>query len=257
MYKNKDFQIPNIANAPIEENKVRRIFDIFGEAYLKYQNLDLYNCCKNLSVSENTFRKTVNHACIIGILDNDNGMYHLSELSLKYFYEKISYKEYIDEILLNNNQLHTIQSIISLLLSFFGRKMKKKTISNIFCVISTNRMDHSAINSVSRNLAPIYNMLRVGEYIDLRKEYIFLCGEEKVQDLFADKQILTVKQISKSLRLYFDSIVVEKILSVVSTYEYETYIWAKSSLFKNQGEVCNLNGEYIMSVMKKEEEDDR
>lgn len=257
MYKKKDFQIPNIANTPVEKDKLRKILDIFGEAYLKYQNLDINSCCKNLSVSENTFQKIVNHACVSGILDNDNGKYHLSEVSLRYFYENISYEEYIGEILLNNNQLYTIQSIILLLLSFFGKKMKKRTISNIFCLISTNRIDDSAIHSVSRNFAPIYNMLKVGEYIELKKDCILLCGEEKVEDLFSAKQILTVKQINKSLRMYFDSFVTEKILSVVSTFEYENYIWAKSSLYKNQGEVCNLNGEYIMSVMKKEEEDDR
>ncbi len=41
MYTHTDFIIPNIANAPITQERVTQICEIFGEASLRYQNLDM------------------------------------------------------------------------------------------------------------------------------------------------------------------------------------------------------------------------
>ena len=250
MYTRKDFQVPNIANAPVSEERIRKIFYIFGRNSLNYKTMVELESWKVLSVSQYTFAKVISHASKVGILEKEDGAYHLSGVSQEYFDGRICYKEYMREIVGGDEKLYRMWSIIVLLLSFFGGKMKKRTISYIFSAIGTGRSDKSALHSVGRNLAPVYNMLCHSGYTVCGESNIILQQQDKIQDLFAGKQVLTVNDIRRVFSQYFEREVIEEMLSVVSTFEYERYVWSKSSLYKNQGEIRNLDGDYIMAVMK-------
>ena len=112
MYTHTDFIIPNIANAPITQERVTQICEIFGEASLRYQNLDLPKICQKMSITENTLRKMINHANLTSILENKEGVYRLSDLTIQLYYEQISYSDFIKKLIVNKPEIELIKSII-------------------------------------------------------------------------------------------------------------------------------------------------
>ena len=254
MYTHTDFIIPNIANAPITQERVTQICEIFGEASLRYQNLDLPKICQKMSITENTLRKMINHANLTSILENKEGVYRLSDLTIQLYYEQISYSDFIKKLIVINPEIERIKSIIETLLNLFEGSLRKKTVYYIFSLVSKmGRYDNSAVRSVARNLNPVFNLMVFGGYVNVNKEYIVICDKQAVENIFKSRQILSIVESEKNVMKYFLPDIANSVMRCAASYENDKYIWAKSSLYKNKGEVRNLSGEYIMSVMKKGE----
>lgn len=115
------------------------------------------------------------------------------------------------------------------------------------------RYDNSAVRSVARNLNPVFNLMVFGGYVNVNKEYIVICDKQAVENIFKSRQILSIVEFEKNVMKYFLPDIANSVMRCAASYENDKYIWAKSSLYKNKGEVRNLSGEYIMSVMKKGE----
>jgi hypothetical protein len=260
MYKSKDFEIPNISNLPCGEEKTRKVMDIFGDAYLRYKNIDVQKWGHELDSSINTFRKLINHSRIFGILEKTEEYYHLSEIALDFYYDKISYNEFVNILINENEKINNICNIIIILLRIFSDSLKMETINYIFTILGRNRYDKNALNAVARNLRSIYSLLEALNIIErkqskiilLKKDNVFNSVGAKPFEQIMKKDIISIKDLDSYVSKYFEKEVVEKVLCCASSFENNKYIWAKSSLYKNNGEILNLYGEYIMTVMRKD-----
>lgn len=136
-----------------------------------------------------------------------------------------------------------------------------KSIYSIFTYIGKDRLDESAQASTGRNLRAIMSFLKIMNLIAKKGDEVYIndgllaehflpSDVSALKDKFK-KDIVNVNEISSYLYNFFDKNSTEKLLSCVSTYEISNFIWSKSSLYKNNGEIKNFYGEYIMTVIIK------
>lgn len=260
MINKNDFELLNIANIPNSKDKVENLINIFSEKAYSLKNIRDLNISEGFGYSYETFRKTLNHSCIIGILNCDNGIYSLSKESIEFLSGKSTFNKYINSIIYGNKALLNYFNIIYIIINIFPPSVDIKTFYNIFSYVSKDRIDSSALASTGRNLRSVFALLNMASKITKYKNRIGISDNSKVDkysnvnslyNVFS-KEIINVKDIRKYLNNYFAKDVSEKILQCMSTYEYENYIWVKGSLYKDNGEVKNLNNEFITTVIVKE-----
>lgn len=246
------FKLINIANTITQKERLKILIETFGHG--SYSLAEMYDMGldNRMDISKETFRKTINHSALVGILEFQDEKYRLSKISCDLANGKCDLQEYYIQLIKKNEFINNTTEIIILLLQIF-EFLKFKTIYSIFSLIDKNRLDESSVASVGRNIRSIIRMLELAGMIEknrvgvrLRKKT--LGTEIKPLYIVFNQTIINIKQITQYLSQYFTNDVLRKILSCVSTYEHDFYIWNKSSLFKNDGEIKNLLGEYIMTV---------
>ncbi|RZT23600.1 hypothetical protein [Fictibacillus sp. BK138] len=260
MFTEKDFWIPNISNIPNDKEKLGQLVSIFKLNRYSLQEMYNLNFHTQLKLSKETFRKRINHSTLVGILSYDDQKYELSEVSKKLLQNQISQNGFIEEIILKSLPLNNVVSITLILVKLFAPSLRIKTLYSIFSLVSKDRSDNSAISSTGRNLRAILSLIKMLGIIEKKNELILLGDRdgsgitnfqiESLQDYF-NEDIVNINLIKNYLLNYFDKESASKILTCVASYETENYIWSKSSLYKNQGEVKNLFNEYIMTVIIK------
>ncbi|HCL4558107.1 TPA: hypothetical protein N2E03_003748 [Clostridium botulinum] len=255
MIKKIDFELLNISNIPNNEQKMIDLMKIF--TYKTYSLKEIREL--DISINEysyETFRKMLNHSSIIGILECKNNSYSLSKNSLEFLKEKITFEEYINNIINENKKLLNYYKIINIIINIFPTSIGIKTFYNIFSYIGKDRIDDSAIASAGRNLRAVFSLLFMAHKINKYRNRIEIVEDRTkyIQSIYNiyNSDIINIREVRKYLNKYFDKEVSEKILQCMSTYEYENYIWVKGSLYKNNGEVKNLNNEFITTLMVKE-----
>lgn len=262
MFSKKDFEILNISNLPSTKDQLVTLLDIFYNNEYSLKDVVELESSKRLNLTNETFRKMINHSQILGILKKTGNRYTLSSHS-KIFYESgFGIDEYIFHLVKSNTILYRQCSIILLLLQVFPPSIRHKTLYTIFSYIGKRRTDASAISSVGRNLRAVFSLLRFMGVAEKKDDELILKNRnldkfiyynvKSVEDYYSS-DIISVDKVTKYINTYFDKKISLNILSCLATYEVKNYIWSKSSLFKNQGEVENLFGEYIMTVMSKKE----
>ncbi|PEJ09102.1 hypothetical protein [Bacillus wiedmannii] len=260
MYVEKDFWIPNISNIPNDREKLRQIINLFELNKFSLHEMYYLDFHNQINLSKETFRKRINHSTLIGILNYNDQKYELSEVSKKLFLNEINLNDYIKRIITQNTTLYKITCITFVLTTLFAPSLRLKTLYSIFALVGKDRKDSSAISTTGRNLRPILSLMRMIGIIEKRNDEIVL-GKQipnsiidiEVQPLCEhfNEDIVNIKLIKNYLNEYFDKETVDKILTCTSSYETKNFIWSKSSLYKNQGEVRNLFNEYIMTVIIK------
>lgn len=262
VYFKKDFSILNISNVPVTEDKIRILLSIFINNAFSYEDLIKGEMYERLDYSKETFRKVINHSTILGILDVKENRYGLTQLSKEYYFGNMSFEKYLSQLIKENKEIYQVVKIIITLLKFFSSSLRSKTLYLVFSFVSKGRVDQSSQASVGRNLRAYLSLLNMLGIVKKNKDRVYLT-EEKIDFLFdidtinpINKQftenIINVRSLSQYLFNFFDPLILPDILSCISTYEFENYIWTKSSLYKNQGEIRNLHGEYIMTVIIKD-----
>ncbi len=262
MFLWNDFKLDNISNIPNSKEQLIKIIQIFeNKSYsiTEIKNLKLY---EKYETTEESFRKTLNHSNRIGILNKNEEKYMLSLETQSLLTQKKKLDDYILYLVKKNLEMYKVCSIIVLLLRIFSGSVKSKTFYSVFALVGKNRKDESAQATVGRNLRSYFSLLKMagviernGDRITLTNKHIneFIYKGVTPIDMYFNSDIVNVKLLAKYINNFFDKDVVAKILTCVSTYEWENYIWTKSSLYKNQGEIENLFGEYIMTLMFKKE----
>ena len=262
MLSKNEFNLLNISNIPNNKEKVERLINIFEGKELYLKEIREYELNLKFGYSYETFRKLLNHSCLIGILNCKNSKYSLSKASIDYINANINFKEYMNSIIDNNSHISNYFNIIYILTRIFSPDIDIKTFYYIFSYISKDRVDDSAIASTGRNLRAVFSLLIMSDRIYKYKNRIFIqeniiskdyCNIDSLSEKF-NKDIVNIKDVNKYLNKYFDKKVTMKTLQCLSTYEYENYIWVKGSIYKDNGEIKNLNDEYITTVIIKESE---
>lgn len=258
----RDFVIPNISNLPNTPKKLLAFINLF-DRFESYSIKELHSLKKHqeLGISKETFRKMVNHSAKVGILTNENSRYRLSDETINLIYNNFSdIHSYITTLIKDYDELKKAAEIILTLLKIFSPSLKTNTLYIIFSLIGKNRIDKSAQAAVGRNLRTIFSLLQMAEMIIKGNETLQITDnnwneivEKEVVSInhLYPLQVVNIKKIVQYLNHYFDTPLCEEILSCITTYEVENFIWTKSSLYKNQGEIKNLNGEFIMTVITK------
>lgn len=254
MISKEIFNVENISNCPNDFNKIERLLEIFKDkkisinTLLSIENADAYGC------KISTFRKVVNHASIIGMLDRDKINYSLSDLSQKYFNGQMGRLDYMQELIDSSKILKNNFMVIECLLNLFNNELDIKTIYLIFSYVASNRLDESSMASFGRNIRSYLALYKMGGLVEKRNNKINLLNDKK--ELCVNKKFSTVVINVNDLRRYvnefFEEDVTEKILKCIATYENDKYIWVKSSINKDKGEIVNLNQERIATFMIKE-----
>lgn len=250
-------EIPNISNIPNSPEKIDLLLNIFGYNFLNLYEIYILNDNYQFGYTNESMRKMINHSFKIGILEKAQKKYGLSEISLNYFEGKNDIRDLNLQIIKENKGIFDICEIISIILAVFNGHIKKKTLYYIFSIYAKKRTDKSSISSVGRNLRSIFSLMEMADLIIVQKEKI------KISDTnFYDKlninmpssleskynsDVYKISIIREYLNDFFDEELIEVILKCVTTFEYEDIYWNKGSLYKNQGEVLNLNSEYIMT----------
>lgn len=260
MIGNEDFNMLNIANIPNDKNKIEMLLNIFSYNSYSLKEVRELSLNEKYGSSYETFRKTLNHSCIIGVLNCDQNKYSLSKYSIEYFESKKTFNEYMKSIVYNNENILMYYNIIETIIRIFPKSIDIKTFYVIFSYIGKDRTDDSSISSTGRNLRAVFSLLKMSNKIIKYKNRIRL-----IQDLvesrkinvkpiysISNSKIINIRDVRKYVNNYFTKDVSEKILQCMATYEYENYIWVKGSLYKNNGELKNLNNEYITTLMIKE-----
>ena len=253
-----EFIIPNISNIPSDREKLFNLLMIFNEKNFSRHEIFNNNFNESMDLSAETFRKMVNHSAMIGILSYQDRVYDLSKASQMLLKKEISIDKYFNRIINKDKQIKNSAYIILLLLSLFSGNLKIKTLNAIFSYIGKERLDESSRAAVGRNLRAIFSLLRMMGLIDKSGNEIILSNksnnEFEISDIKSIKShfrinIINANYIREYLNTFFEQDVTSKVLACVSTYETSNYIWSKSSLYKNQGEIKNLYDEYIMTVI--------
>jgi|GEM_PF-7067151 len=261
IFRKADFEVLNISNIPSSEERMSLLINMFGEQnYSIYEmvQLELNNI---FDYSKETFRKMLNHSFLVGILEKSGNIYRLSPISLNYFYKQIDIDEFIHELIIKNSNMHKTMRIIIYLLKIFNPSLKQKTLYTVFSLIGKKRIDPSAQSSVGRNLRAYFSFLVMLGVVKREKDELVLNDTPfltnfltkdiiGIEELF-DTEVINIKNVTKYMWNFFDKPTADDILSCVSSYEIDRYIWTKSSLYKNQGEIKNLYGEYIMTLIIK------
>ncbi|URT71208.1 hypothetical protein [Cytobacillus firmus] len=257
-----DFETLNISNIPSNKGKLLRLLETFGESEFTWSEISKLNLNIKLDISNSTFRKMINHSTMIGILNYNNRKYFLSDVSHSLLIQKFDVDEYFLQLLKINKQLFNNVKIILLLLRLFSGTLRVKTIYTIFSYIGKDRLDKSAEASVGRNIRAIFSIMIMMGLISRDTNAIHLKNKPKLINEFDllniqsienkfNENIINVNRLTHYLGEFFDTEIVSKLLSCISTYETSNYIWSKSSLFKNSGEIKNIVGDYIMTVIIK------
>ncbi|MCK4259989.1 MAG: hypothetical protein KAX49_13500 [Halanaerobiales bacterium] len=260
LFVKQDFIVPNISNIPTNKEKFFNLIDIFYQRSYTLKELNSLSVFEKMKVSKTTFRKIINHCVILGILCKMNNKYALSKDTKRLAEGDYEFEEFIYKLISRNKGLNRIITIIILLLKIFT-SLRSKTLYTIFAFIGKDRVDDSAISSVGRNLRAIFSLLKMLDIIQVKTNTILLNNFQG--DLFECFNVLSLESnffseiiyidtVTDYLSKFFDVNVSKKILACVSTYEIRNYIWTKGSLFKDQGEIKNLHGEYITTVMLNE-----
>jgi hypothetical protein len=198
---------------------------------------------------------------MVGILDRSNNVYRLSSTSQSFFYNRIDFADFMYELILRNPDMHKTMNIILYLLKIFNPSLKLKTLYTIFSLVGKKRIDSSAQSSVGRNLRAYFSILIMLGLVKREKDELVLNESPflthfvtkdivGIEELFSS-EVINIKNITKYMWNFFDKPTADDILSCVASYEIDRYIWTKSSLYKNQGEIENLYGEYIMTLIIK------
>lgn len=260
MVEYKDFDMLNIANIPNSRDKIENLLDIFSYNSYSLKEIRELNLSDKYGCTYETFRKTLNHSFIIGLLECNQNKYSLSKKSLDYYERKKSFDEYICDIIYSNQNLAMYYNIIETIIKIFPSSINIKSFYIIFSYIGKGRLDDSSIASTGRNLRAVFSLLKMANKILKDKNRIKLIDsfkENKVIHIkpiyeIYESDVINIKDVRKYISIYFTKDVTEKILQCMATYEYENYIWARGSLYKNNGELKNLNNEYITTLMIKE-----
>lgn len=266
VFTKRDFNVLNISNIPVSEAKMWDVISFFGSSLLSLEEINNENLYLKLGYSKESFRKTINHCEKLGVLIVENNKYRLSPISFSLYDQEITFNDYLKELIQANDEIYSLIRVVIVLLDFFSSSLRLKTLYVLFALISKSRTDQSAQASVGRNLRAYFSLLNMLTLVNKNKERLYLKKENDLIDEFGcniinpiskqfKQEIINVNLISKYLSNFFDTIIVEQILSCVSTYEMDNYVWTKSSLFKNQGEIRNLYDEYIMTVIIKRKVD--
>lgn len=260
-YQHKDFVVPNISNVPSNKETLNKLLSLFDSNIYSMQELYFGNYPKMFNLSNETFRKMINHSTLVGILTYQDQNYGLSELSKKLLRSEINVEEFFFKTIKNNDPLFKITAIVMILLKLFSPSLKMKSVYSIFAYVGKDRLDQSAQASTGRNLRAILSILKIMGLIDKKGNEIHLNNSllvnqflnrdvQSISDTFKE-DIINVNEISRYLNNFFDKTSTNKLLSCVATYETSNFIWSKSSLYKNHGEIKNFFGEYIMTVIIK------
>lgn len=259
MINRNDFQLLNISNVPNNKDKLEMILNTFSEKSYSLKNIRDLNAYEDYGYSYETFRKILNHSCMIGILNCDNGIYSLSTDSVKFLSGENTFEEYMNYIIYGNKMLLNYNNIIYIIINIFPPSIDIKTFYNIFSYVGKDRIDSSSLASTGRNLRSVFALLNMAGKIAKYKNRIEVSVNLKnseysnINSLYNvfQNEIINIRDIRKYLNNYFTKDVSEKVLQCMATYEYENYIWVKGSLYKNNGEVKNLNNEFITTLMVK------
>ncbi|CAH1215695.1 hypothetical protein PAECIP111893_04007 [Paenibacillus plantiphilus] len=256
-----DFEVLNISNIPSSEERMDLLINMFGEQY--YSNDEMVHREFNsiFDYSRETFRKMLNHSFLVGVLDRSDNVYRLSSVSLSYFHKRIDFTEFMHNLIVGNSDVYKTMHIIIYLLKIFNPSLKMKTLYTIFSLLGKNRIDPSAQSSVGRNLRAYFSFLTMLGLVKREKDELVLTESSLhsdfltndiigIEELF-DTEVINIKSVTNYMLKFFDKPAADDILSCVSSYEIDRYIWTKSSLYKNQGEIKNLYGEYIMTLIIK------
>lgn len=259
MFKKRDFRVTNISNIPNDRAKLFEFIRIFDGHTYAIRDLNQQKIYERMGLKSESFRKMVNHGRILGILSySSDQRYELSTKSRELLDSGYGFSDYIFSLIKQNEDVFKNASIIVLLLKLFPPTMRLKTIYTLFTLIGKDRTDYSAQASVARNLRAILSLLVMAGVIEKNFEYTSLKAKEfnnfinfevsSVQQKFS-QTVININSITQYLEDYFEKSVAKSILSCLATYEVTNYIWTKSSLYKDQGEIKNLRGEYIMTMM--------
>ncbi|MBU3175196.1 hypothetical protein KPL47_02310 [Clostridium estertheticum] len=259
-YSINDFIIPNIANVPCTKDRIIKTIKLFENRSYEIKDIIDEKWNEKLGITSETLRKAINHSKILGIIENNEGVYSLAKISKEFYFKEERIDNYILKVIESNQEIETVCNIIMTLLSIFPNSLKYKTLYSIFSLIGKNRLDSSSIQTVGRNLRPIISILSLSGAIKKENSNIVISKTKKsgfkikniksIEDYYMSDIVIT-RNISIYLEEYFEKNIVENILRCLATYETTNYIWAKSSLYKDMGEIENLYGEFIMTVMKK------
>ncbi|WP_407728491.1 hypothetical protein ACJMCD_28630 (plasmid) [Priestia megaterium] len=258
----KDFDTLNISNIPSNKEKLLHLLEYFKKNEFTWKEISKSDLNLLLGLSNETLRKMVNHSAMVGILNYNDRKYFLSEESSLLLSDKYQLDEYFLHILQKSEPLFINAKIIILLMKLFGGSLKSKSIYTIFSYVGKDRLDNSAQASVGRNIRAIFSILIMMGVITKSKDKIYLNKKSNLLNVLEfsnvqaieshfNENIINVNFISRYLEQFFIPEVVVKVLSCISTYETDNYIWSKSSLYKNRGEVKNLLGDFIMTVIIK------
>ncbi|WP_329470494.1 hypothetical protein [Exiguobacterium sp. 9-2] len=257
-----DFETLNISNIPSNKNKLLRLLENFDSSEFTWREISELNLNTKLDISNSTLRKMINHSTMIGIMNYSNRKYFLSDISHSLLTQKCDIDNYFLKILKVNNQLFNNVKIILLLLRLFSGTLRVKTVYTVFSYIGKDRLDQSAEASVGRNIRAVFSIMTMMGLITRDKSTIHLKNKTKLVNEFGliniqsiekefNDYIINVNRLTDYIGEFFDPEIVSKLLSCISTYETDNYIWSKSSLFKNKGEIKNIFGDYIMTVIIK------
>lgn len=257
MINKDDFELLNIANIPNSKTKVEGLIKKLYNKFYSLKDIRDLEIGEKLGYTYETFRKLLNHACIVGMLNCNNGIYSLSKESQKFIEGKCTFDECINSIIYRNKKISNYNNIIYIIVNIFPPSINIKTFYNIFSYVSKDRVDDSALASTGRNLRSVFALLNMANRITKYKNRIKISNNIEYDTVKAlesvfQKDIINMNDVTKYLNIYFTKDVSEKILQCMSTYEYENYIWVKGSLYKNNGEIKNLNNEFITTLMIKE-----
>lgn len=259
-FSRMDFGLINISNVPSNKDKLLNLIKLFKDDNLSLQEMYGLDFHYQLNLNSETFRKMINHSTLIGILDYQDQRYQLSKETKELLVGNYGLNEYFFKLLSKKEPIFNLVEIIIALLQLFSNSMKNKTIYSIFSLIGKQRIDESAIASVGRNLRALFSVLEMSGAVEKNKDKCilkktdsnyFLVNEIKSLDEYFTDDVINVNLISKYLSNFFAREIVPEILTCVSTYEQNDYVWTRSSLYKDQGEIQNLYGEYIMTVILK------
>lgn len=260
MFKKDGFIAHNIGNAPSNIKRINDLLSIFGNNRISIRMFSQIDLETNYKWKWGTFRKILNHSYLVGILNIENNEYFLSELSLKYFNNEISITEYISSLIKKNREIYIKIEILGTLLQIFSNSINVKTIYYVFSLVGIGRSDESSISSYRRNFNVLFNYFEMAELIERKGKNIHLTNKgrhfldkdiKSIDEMFTS-YVIDIQYIYDYLNSYFNKDISYSILRCLTTYETENYIWSKSSLFKDKGEIQNLNNEYIGTLIIKE-----
>ncbi|OOR12634.1 hypothetical protein BW897_11010 [Bacillus cereus] len=260
LFDKQDFVVANISNIPSDKAKLLNLLKLFNNKSYTWNEILNEEFHNIMELSSETFRKMVNHSTMIGILNFQDRKYSLTENSKKLLNKEIDIDKYFITILKSETAINKTSNILLLLLTLFSGTLRLKTIYTIFSYVGKERLDDSSLAAVGRNLRAIFSILKIigiieksGNEILLKDKFHDNFGINNIKpiDMYFNSRIIDAKNIRRYLNEFFDQQVTTKILTCVSTYETTRYIWSKSSLYKNQGEIQNLYDEYIMTVIIK------
>ncbi len=249
------FELLNVSNILDSEEKYRCLCNIFKSDCFTLADMYGNNVNNEMGYTTESFRKLMNHTCIIGVLEKIEYKYCLSNLSIEFYNDKMSFKSYILRIIGQNENLKNNVNIILNLLSLFNGELSKKTVYAIFSYVYKNRLDDSSIASVGRNLRSVFTLMELADLISKSRSSIKLrryphVSLEPMSEVF-DSDIISINDLKTYMSEYFTTEVSIMILKCLSTFEVKNYIWTKSSLFKDIGEIENFYGEYVMTLIVK------